>query len=336
MNDSSIWMHGRAAAAAQQELCAIMQRHTPSEGAHATAISGLQLYRYSKPGGPIVALYQPSLCLLAQGRKRVLFGDQVAEYGPMRHLVVSQELPASGHVLEASPQAPYFCVYLAVDVKDVASVMIDIGRPTEPAAAQCARGMYAEDTTPELLDVTLRLLRLLDTPRDISVLAPLIKREIIYRLLTSPNGWRLARCATPDSYDQRIGRAIDWLRQRFKEPLRIADIAETIHMSESSLHKHFRTVTGMTPLQYQKQLRLQEARRILMANGIDAGTAAHTVGYESPSQFSREYARMFGAPPARDRAQLRAQPRATVAGIPARGIDAGANSLNPDYASAGQ
>jgi AraC-like DNA-binding protein len=290
--------HGRA------ELRDAVLRHAPADGAHATAMPGLRLFRYSNAGEKVSGLYEPSMCLIAQGSKRVLLGQHAIVYGPMRHLVASQDLPCTGEILTASPHQPYLCVQLAFQARDVAAVMLDIGRPPEPPDTTPARGLYAEQTTPALLDVTLRLMRLLDAPGDIEALGRSVRREILYRLLTASNGWRLARCATPDSYDQRISRVISYLRDRYKEPVRIAELAQAGHMSESSLHQRFKSVTAMTPLQYQKQLRLQEARRLLMGEGMDAARVGYVVGYQSASQFSREYARLFGAPPRRDRARL--------------------------------
>lgn len=282
-------------------------RYAPRQGANATSIAGLQLYRCDEPNGPLQALYEPSVCLIVQGSKRVLIGSQMLRYGPLHHLVVSQDLPIRGEVLEASRESPYLCITLAVPAREVADLMLEIGCPVEPADAGAAPGLYVEDSAPTLLEATERLIRLLDSPQDVLALAPLIQREIIYRLLTSPNGWRLARTATPDSYDQRVSRAIAWVRERYREPLRVADLARAVHMSETSLHQHFKAVTALTPIQYQKQLRLQEARRLLMSEAVDAAAAAHYVGYESPSQFSREYARLFGAPPGRDRTRLLAR-----------------------------
>jgi AraC-like DNA-binding protein len=291
------------------ELRDAVMRHAPTDGAHATALAGLRLYRYAHTAQKITALYEPSMCLIVQGRKRVLIGAQALTYEPMRYLVASQDLPCTGEILNATPEAPYLCVQLAFQARDVVAVMLDMGRPPEPLDPSPARGLYTEETTPTLLDVTLRLLRLLDTPGDVEALGRSVRREILYRLLTAPNGWRLARCATPDSYDQRISRVIGYLRERYREPLRIADLARAGHMSESSLHQRFKAVTALTPLQYQKQLRLQEARRLLMGEGMDAASAAYGVGYQSASQFSREYARLFGAPPRRDRARLLGLPQ---------------------------
>lgn len=288
----------------QDSLVERVLRLSPRQGANATCIPGLQLYRFDRPNEPLHALYEPSVCLIVQGSKRVLIGDQMLHYGPMRHLVVSQNLPIMGQVLEADPLHPYLCIALAVSAQETASLLLDIGRPAEPPNAGSASGMYTEESSTDLMEATHRLIRLLDAPSDAPALAPLVQREILYRLLTSPNGWRLARTATPDSYDQRVARAISWLRDRYREPLRVVDLAKAVHMSESSLHHNFKAVTALTPIQYQKQLRLQEARRLILSERASAAVAARRVGYESPSQFSREYARMFGEPPGRDRVRL--------------------------------
>jgi AraC-like DNA-binding protein len=290
--------------ACHTELREVALRHAPIDGAHATAMAGLRLFRYSSAGEKVSGLYEPSMCLIVQGSKRVLLGQHAVVYGPMRHLVASQDLPCTGEILTATPGQPYLCLQLAFQPRDVAAVMLDMGRPPEPSDTTPARGLYTEQTTPALLDVTLRLLRLLDAPRDVEALGGSVRSEIIYRLLTAPNGWRLARCATPDSHDQRISRVISYLRERYRDPVRIADLAKAGHMSESALHQRFKSVTALTPLQYQKQLRLQEARRLLMGDSMDAASVGYWVGYQSASQFSREYARLFGAPPQRDRARL--------------------------------
>ena len=288
------------------ELAARIERFAPGDGVHATPITRLSLVRASTCGEPIDRLYDPALCLLAQGRKRVLLGDELTVYDALNHLVVSQHLPVAGQVVDASADAPYLCLCLELEPKEIAALMLDIGRPRTPSQA-LARGLYTGRTSAPLLDAVLRLVRLIDTPDDIAALAPLLVREILYRLLKSEQGWRLAQIGTPDSQGERIARAIAWLRERYHESVSIDDISRAVHMSASSLHHHFKAVTAMSPLQYQKQLRLQEARRLLLSEAMDAATAGHHVGYESPSQFSREYARLFGAPPARDMRRVREQ-----------------------------
>ena len=288
------------------ELAAFIERFVPGDGMHATRIPRVVLVRTSRPSEPSHSLCEPVLCLLAQGRKRVLLGDEVTVYDALNYLVVSQDLPVAGQVVDATPDAPYLCLRIDLDPAQIAALMLDIGRPPEPMPA-VARGLFTGQTSATLLDATLRLVRLLDTPQDIAALAPLAMREILYRLLSSEHGWRLAQIGTPDSHGQRITRAIAWLRERYRQPLRVDDMARAVHMSTSSLHHHFKAVTAMSPLQYQKHLRLQEARRLLWSEAVDAATAGHRVGYESPSQFSREYARLFGAPPVRDVRRLRHQ-----------------------------
>lgn len=283
----------------------VMMRHAPRDGAHQTAIDGLRLHRHSRPIEVALAQYEPSMCLLVQGSKRVLLGGQVHVYDTTRHLVASQYLPATGQVLKATPESPYLCVELAIEVGEVAELLAEIGEPVMPPDALPAQGMYTEDTPPQLLDATLRLLRMLDDPREARALGPAVRREIVYRLLIAPSGWRLARATIGNSHDQRMSRVIAVLRERYRDPVRIAALAQVANMSASSLHQHFKAVTAMTPLQYQKKLRLLEARRLLMQGRVDAATAAHRVGYESPSQFSREYTRLFGAPPRRDQARMR-------------------------------
>ena len=288
------------------ELAAGIERFAPVDGMHATPIPRVYLVRTSRPSEPKHSLCEPALCLLAQGRKRVLLGDEVTVYDSLNYLVVSQDLPVVGQVVDATSDAPYLCLRIDLDPKQIAALMLDIGRPAEPVPA-LGRGLFTGQTSAALLDAALRLVRLLDTPQDIPALAPLVVREMLYRLLSSEHGWRLAQIGTPDSQGQRITRAITWLRDRYREPLRVDDMARAVHMSTSSLHHHFKAVTAMSPLQYQKQLRLQEARRLLLSEAVDAASAGHRVGYESPSQFSREYARLFGAPPARDIRRLRQQ-----------------------------
>ena len=288
------------------ELAARIERFLPHDGVLVTPFAPLRLIRASQTGEPTHTLYRPAICLLAQGRKRVLLGDELTVYDALNYLVISQDLPVSGQVVDVTPEAPYLCFCLDFEPRDLAALMLEIGCPPAPPQA-AARGLFTGLTSAPLLDAVLRLMRLLDTPRDLPALAPLIVREILYRLLSSEHGWRLAQIATPDSQGQRITRAIAWLRERYREPLKIDDMARAVHMSASSLHHHFKAVTAMSPLQYQKQLRLQEARSLMMSEAVDAANAGHRVGYESASQFSREYARLFGAPPARDMKRLREQ-----------------------------
>lgn len=295
------------------ELCRLLARHAPVDGVHDTAIPGVAAVRASQPGDEIGhALHQAALCLIAQGAKRVLLGEEVYVYDASRHLVFSVDLPIGAQVMRATPDEPYLCFRLDLPAQAVADTLLKTGAiaqsaspPSAPAAA--VRGLFLSRTGAPLLDAVVRLLRLLDAPDDAAALAPLVQQEIIYRLLRSDEGPRLARVAHADSQSHRVAQAIGWLKTHYAEPLRIEALARQVHMSASSLHHHFRAVTAMSPLQYQKQLRLQEARRLLLGEVSDAASAGHRVGYESPSQFSREYARLFGVPPARDAQRLRQQ-----------------------------
>ncbi|MFE8604476.1 AraC family transcriptional regulator [Archangium violaceum] len=286
------------------ELAEAIERFAPRDGVHPTAIERMGFIRASRPGEPVHVLHQPALCIIAQGSKQVMVGEDVYLYDASRHLVVSVDLPITGQVLQATPQVPYLCFRLDLDPGELADMLLQARLPAQ-AQRTSARGMYLGDTCPLLLDAVLRLVRLLETPEDIPALAPLAMREILYRLLKGEHGWRLNQIVTANSQAQRIARVIGWLKEHFAEPLRIEDIAREVHMSTSSLHHHFKAVTAMSPLQYQKQLRLQEARRLMLSEDVDAATAGFRVGYESPSQFSREYSRLFGAPPARDQRRLR-------------------------------
>ena len=292
------------------ELKALFDRHVPGDGFFPAPIAGLQLIRASAPSDPLSVMYRPALCLVVSGRKRVFLNNQITEYGSNGHLVISQDLPVLGQVVEASPLDPYLCIHLRIEHAEINQILLDHGLPQEPegATTHAARGLYVEPTTTPLMDAILRLVRLLDTPADLAAIAPLVRREIVYRLVTSPNGWRMARTAKPDCYDQRIARVIAVLRARFREHIGVAELADIAHLSTSALHLHFKTATSFTPLQYVKQLRLQEARRLLVTTDMDAAAVAFEIGYESPSQFSREYARMFGQPPVRDRARVLGAP----------------------------
>ncbi|HYO69716.1 MAG TPA: AraC family transcriptional regulator [Archangium sp.] len=286
------------------ELAEAIDRFAPRDGVHPTAIERMSLIRSSRAGEPVHTLHQPALCLIAQGSKQLMLGEDVYQYDASRHLVVSVDLPMTGRVLQATSQVPYLCFRFDLDPGELADMLLQARLPS-PSQRTSARGMYLGETCPLLLDAVLRLVRLLDTPEDIPALAPLAMREILYRLLKGEHGWRLNQIVTANSQAQRIARVIGWLKEHFAEPLRIEDIAREVHMSTSSLHHHFKAVTAMSPLQYQKQLRLQEARRLMLSEDVDAATAGFRVGYESPSQFSREYSRLFGAPPARDQRRLR-------------------------------
>lgn len=287
------------------ELVGQLRRLTGDlEGSMETVIPGLHLHRVMNPGGPKHAVQTAAFAVIAQGSKRLLVGDEVYEYDSMHYLVTSVDLPVLGKVTVASPNQPYLGLRLDLDVGTVAELLRD-GNVTCDGGGEERRGLYVNRLGPLLLDAVLRLLRLLEAPADIPVLAPMVKREIFYRLLMGGEGCRLRAIALQDSQTQRVARAIGLLRGNFAEPLRVDAIAREVHMSLSSLHHHFKAVTAMSPLQYQKQLRLQEARRLILLGQGDVAAVAHQVGYESASQFSREYSRMFGLAPSRDRRRWR-------------------------------
>lgn len=271
----------------------------------ASAIDGLYLTRRCSPSGRLHVDQRPSFWLVAGGRKCLTVGDQDLHYGVGDCLLVALDLPATARILQASEAEPHLCVGVAINPARLAEL---IGRLPEQASAAPpggVRGVAVSPASPELLDATLRLLRLLDRPGDVAAMAPLIEQEILYRLLSGPQGARLMHIAMAEGQGQRVTRAVAWLRQHFDQPLRIELLAEHVGMSESSLHHHFKAVTNMTPMQYQKQLRLYEARRLMLVEGLDVGAAGFSVGYQSPSQFSREYRRLYGLPPARDLEALR-------------------------------
>jgi AraC-like DNA-binding protein len=301
----------------RRELAARVGRFAKSDGGHQTPIPALTLFRRSRPGPQFHGVYEPALSVIAQGAKRVMVGDDRFDYDHAHCLVTSVDLPVISQVMRASPDQPYLGVVLDIDARRIRDLMAEPGLSL-PRPAPVARGMAVGPLPVLLLEAVLRLVRLLDTPADIPVLAPLIEREILYRLLTGDQGARLRHIAVADSQMQQVSKAIDWIRQNFAQPLRIERLARDVNMSASSLHHNFKAITGMSPLQYQKRLRLQEARRLMLAETLNAAPAAHQVGYESPSQFSREYSRLFGHSPRRDIAQLRLDARAAyyVGGIP--------------------
>jgi AraC-like DNA-binding protein len=287
------------------ELVERVGRAARSDGARETSIAGLMVVRASEPSQPLPSVYEPSLCIVVQGRKQARLIDEIYTYDPLHYLVVSVTLPMIGQITEASPDRPYLCLRINIDRKLIGELLMQ----ANPALGQRSgsdRGLYLAAADAELLDAVVRLVRLIDHPQDAVVLAPLILREIHYRALSGALGERLREVCIVDSQIQRVARAIDALRARFAEPFRIEDLASIAHMSPSSFHHRFKQVTAMSPVQFQKQLRLHEARRLMLTEGLEASSAAHRVGYESPSQFSREYRRLFGAPPRREVGAIRA------------------------------
>jgi AraC-like DNA-binding protein len=288
------------------ELSRLLERRTGADGMHETAIPELKLYRYSRPTDPLHVLYEPALMVVVQGRKHVTLGSETYVYDRSQYLTVSMDLPVVGRVVEASPEEPYLCMTLTLDPRDVAALIVETRRQL-PRDDHDGRALYVSPLRAPLLEGFLRLVRLLDATEDIPVLAPLILREIHYRLLQSEQFGRLAQWAIGDGRLQRLSGAIAWIKEHFAEPLQIEALAKQVHMSPSALHHHFKAVTAMSPVQYQKRLRLGEARRLLLSGATSAEVVAYEVGYASPSQFSREYARLFGQPPRRDAERLRAE-----------------------------
>lgn len=293
--------------ALRAELAARIDQILQADGVVQTAIPRFRLGKVTHVPHPVHTVYEPALCVIAQGSKRVLLGNEVYVYDASHYLVFAQNLPVSGQVVDASAALPHMALRLDFDVKEVAALAMELNMAGQATAHKVERGIYTGELTSALLSPLLRLVKLLEQPEDIPVLAPMLTREILYRLLKAPAGWRLAQLSMAESNSSRIAQTIELLRRRFHEPLAMADLAREAHWSVSALHHHFKAVTAMSPLQFQKQLRLQEARRVMLAEGVDAATAGHRVGYDSQSQFSREYSRFFGSPPVRDIKRLREQ-----------------------------
>ncbi|PZN94493.1 MAG: AraC family transcriptional regulator CmrA [Hyphomicrobiales bacterium] len=287
-----------------EKLAALAGRLVATDGIHETAIPRLALIRSCRPTEPLHVLHEPALCIIVQGRKQVMLGSSVYCYDRSQYLVVSVDVPVVGQVIEASAEQPYLCIRLNLDPVLLGSIMLEAG--VDEAVGSGARpGLALNPATPEVLDAALRMVRLLETPRDIPMLAPLAEREILYRLMNGEQAVRLCQIATGESRLQQVNRAIGWIKRNYDKAFSVETLAREARMSPSALHQHFKAVTTMSPLQYQKQLRLQEARRLILGTALDAASAGFRVGYESPSQFSREYRRLFGAPPLRDAARLR-------------------------------
>lgn len=285
------------------KLASAIERQAAVDGVYQTAAPGLSLSRFSAPSELAALVYEPCLCIVAQGAKEVFLADETYRLDPSQSLLVSVDLPVMARVVGASSSRPYVAARLALDPGVVGELLAD--GATTPQLGWTARAIAVTPAEPPLLDAVGRLVGLLDSPQDVGPLAPLVLREITYRLLTGPQGLRLRQIAVAGAPAQRIARAIRWLKDHFAGSHRIESLAKRVGMSPSAFHLHFKAVTGLSPLQYQKQLRLQEARRLMFGEGIDAAEAAFRVGYESPSQFSREYRRMFGAPPRQDITAIR-------------------------------
>jgi AraC-like DNA-binding protein len=298
------------AQASREELVECIMRAIRNDGA-VEPLQGLWLFRLSSPTELGHGVSFPAFCVIAQGSKEVLLGDKCYRYDPAHYLIATAALPIAGRITQASKEEPYLSLILKLDPTLVGSVMVEAGHvaPRNPST------VTAIDVSPldaGLLDAVVRLVRLLDSPNDARFLAPLLQREIVYRLLKGEQRGRLGQITALGGPTQHIAEAIERLRNDFDQPLCIEDMARELGMSVSGFHHHFRAITAMSPLQFQKQLRLQEARRILLGEDLDAASAGYRVGYGNPSHFTREYKRLFGAPPMRDVEYLREGARESV------------------------
>ena len=289
--------------AQRAEMVALIDRHCAGAARVDSAIPGLSLFRGCVADQTTCVVVTSVFALIAQGEKRLLVGDETLSYDTRHYMLAAMDLPMSACVTVASPTEPYLGMAVAIDPLKIAELAAGVRRGG--ADSRIDRGFGVGRLGLDIQSAALRLLRLLDTPDDIPVLGPIFERELLYRLLTGEHGGRLLQSASTGSHGHQIMRAVRWIKEHLAQPVTIDHLADLANMSRSSLHHHFKSLTSMTPVQYQKQLRLHEARRLMLSDRHDAATAGHRVGYESPSQFSREYRRLFGAPPLRDVAQMR-------------------------------
>jgi AraC-like DNA-binding protein len=296
----------------REELADRIARALPHDGT-VQPQPGLHFRRHSGPTEPVHAFGEPAFCVIAQGSKEIQLGGDNFRYDPAHYLITTVGLPLVGQVVEASAQRPYLGFRLVLDPAVVAQVMVEPGL-MRPRGDGAVKALDVSPLNADLLDATLRLVRLLDTPGAYRALAPLVIREIVYRLLTGAQGGRMRHLATFGGRAHRMARAVQEFHEQFDKPLRIEAIARELGMSVSGFHAHFKAVTAMSPLQFQKQLRLQNARRLMLSENLDAAEAGYRVGYGDAAHFSREYKRHFGAPPMRDVERLRglASPRIIV------------------------
>jgi len=300
----------REAQANRDELVELIARAVRADGA-AEPIKGLFLHRASSPHEPLHSVYAPVFCVIAQGSKEVFLGHERYVYDPFHYLLVTAELPLVSHLLEASRERPYLSLRLELDPALVGSVMVEAGHHTTASQAD-VRAISVSALDSGLLDAVVRLVRLVDTPAEAPFLAPLILREIVYRLWRGEQGDRLSYIATHSGFNAPIVKAIERLHKDFDQPLRIDTFARELGMSASGFHHRFKAVTAMSPLQFQKRLRLQEARRLMLGEGLDAANTAYRVGYNDASHFNREYKSLFGLPPMRDVERLREPARDSI------------------------
>ncbi|WP_427982062.1 AraC family transcriptional regulator N-terminal domain-containing protein [Agarivorans sp.] len=295
------------------EVAGLINLFTGDVNLFDTDIPGLSFSRYPYPTAPTSYTLQPSICLVAQGKKRVILGEDSFVYDANHLLISSVELPIIANIVEASEDAPYLGVILRLDLPEISQLIVDSELSFTPSK-EAHKGIATSELTPSLVDAFSRLIALQSEPDSIKIMAPIIKREIFYRLLNSEQGPRLYQIVTSGNHSQQISKAINWLKHNFVKPLSVGELASNCGMSKSAFYSHFRSVTSMTPLQFQKKLRLNEARRLMLTENLDAMSTTFKVGYESPSQFSREYSRLFGAPPLKDIKALRQSKEAAITG----------------------
>ncbi|HHF3034319.1 TPA: AraC family transcriptional regulator N-terminal domain-containing protein [Vibrio diabolicus] len=291
-------------ASAIEKLAKHIEKWANGANQYDTEIPGLRFSRWATPTPPTSYTHNPSICLIAQGRKRVLLGEDSFVYDANHFLISSVDLPIIANIIEASEDKPYLGVIMELDLTEISQLIVD-SELTFNQSKEAQKGIAVGELSEPLLDAFLRLIELLDEGQSIKILAPIIKREIFYRLLITEQGARLNQIVTAGSHSHQIAKAIDWLKNNFVKPLSVSELAAYSGMSKSAFYTHFRSITSMTPLQFQKKLRLSEARRLMLTENLDAMATTFKVGYESPSQFSREYSRLFGAPPSKDIKSLR-------------------------------
>ncbi|PRO71645.1 AraC family transcriptional regulator CmrA [Alteromonas alba] len=282
----------------QKSLIALTERVSTEEGFNDTNVPGVRTLRSSSKTCNSPTIYEPMVCLLLQGSKNLYVGDQKIHYNELSYLIIPIMMPVTGEIVQACETSPYIGISVSLDLRELSELLIDMAEhKSEPCQKSCIKMV---DADVESMSTFARLLALHDSPQDIPIMLPMLKRELMYRMLKGPAGNQLRQFLLYDSNANRISKVIEIIRKNFNSPLKVKDLADVVHMSESALYSGFKSITAMSPLQYQKHIRLNEARRIMLYEGIEASAAGYQVGYESPSQFSREYSRLFGAPPITD------------------------------------
>jgi AraC-like DNA-binding protein len=282
----------------QQSLIEMVERISTNEGIYDTNVPGVRTLRSTSKTCNSPTIYEPMVCLLLQGSKNLYVGDQKIHYQELSYLIIPLMMPVTGEIVQASETKPYVGISVSLDLRELSELLIDMAEnKAEPCHKSCIKMVDADI---ESMSTFARMLALHDSPQDIPIMLPMLKRELMYRMLKGPAGNQLRQFLLYDSNANRISKVIEIIRKNFNSPLKVKDLADVVHMSESALYSGFKSITAMSPLQYQKHIRLNEARRIMLYEGIEASAAGYQVGYESPSQFSREYSRLFGAPPITD------------------------------------